>query len=73
MEKEMNEFVEALRGLKAAVVDLKSVVYDTNMKMSKAINDSHLHGTLTLLGSDIALRRMLEHASNQPYGNKRHA
>jgi len=60
MEKEMNEFVEALRGLKSAVIDLKGSMLDTRNKVERTVNDSHLSSTLTLLTEDIAFRRVLE-------------
>ena len=61
-QNEMTEFVEALRGLKAAVIDLKAVVYDTNMKLSKALNDSHIPSAMRMLDNSFEFRSMLDNA-----------
>lgn len=62
--KEFAEFREALIGLRNAVVDLKMVILDTNQKMSKAMNDSHVKSAMTMLDNSFEFRRMLDGTSS---------
>lgn len=60
MEKELTEFVDALRDLKSAVLDLKASSLQTRDALGRVVSDSHLRSTFTLLREDIGFRRVLD-------------
>lgn len=62
MEKELQEFNDALYELRTAVHGLHRQALDTRDAIGKSINDANLRGTIGMLTTDIAFRDMIARA-----------